>query len=171
MSGAKGLRVSVLADVPTVVVPCDWDSDAGAQGIVVGVGPDDSSSGAVAFGVREALKTGEPLELVSAWGLPAFLSKPAEAMGGGLGPVGDQFQARLDAIVAAVSQEHPGLSIVGKAVEGPSPSRTLVDYAARARLLVLGTHARSTIGRTVFGSVTHSVLLNLRVPTVIVPQK
>ena len=37
--GAKGLRVSVSASVPTVVVPADWDPYNEAKGIVVGVGP------------------------------------------------------------------------------------------------------------------------------------
>ena len=36
--GAKGLRVSVSASVPTVVVPADWDPYNEAKGIVVGVG-------------------------------------------------------------------------------------------------------------------------------------
>lgn len=35
--GAKGLRVSVSASVPTVVVPADWDPYNEAKGIVVGV--------------------------------------------------------------------------------------------------------------------------------------
>ncbi len=37
-------------------------------------------------------------------------------------------------------------------------------------MLVMGTNSRNALGRTLFGSVTHSVLLNLKVPTIIVPQ-
>lgn len=171
IGGAKGLRVSVSVDVPTVVVPCDWDPAAEAHRVVVGVGPDDSHEAAVAFGAREALSDGEPLELVSAWGLPPLLAKPAEALGGGWEPMGEQFQLVLDGLVERLRGDYPDLAVSGRAIEGPSPSRVLIDCAADCKLLVLGTHSRSALGRTLFGSVTHSVLLNLRVPTAIVPQK
>jgi nucleotide-binding universal stress UspA family protein len=35
---------------------------------------------------------------------------------------------------------------------------------------VLGTHSRTVLGRALFGSVTHGVLLELDTPTVVVPQ-
>lgn len=171
VGGAKGLRVSVSVDVPTVVVPADWEWDFQGDGIVVAVGPDDSSENAVEFGVRESLADGVPVDLVSAWGLPALLSRPAEVMGGGLGPVGEQFKHNLDVRVAQLKEQHPDLEISCHAVEGPSPTRVLLEYSKNKKLLVLGTHSRSALGRTLFGSVTHSVLLNLSVPTVVVPQR
>lgn len=173
VGGAKGLRVSVLVDVPTVVVPCDWDMDNTDSNVVVGIGPDDSCTNAVEFAVHEALADNVPLELVSAWGLPPLLSRPAEALGGGWGPVGDQFQQKLDALSSELKEGHPGLEVTGYSVEGSSPTRVILDYTKNkgCKLLVLGTHSRSTFGRAVFGSVTHSVLLNLCVPTVVVPQE
>lgn len=171
IGGAKGLRVSVLTKAPTVVVPSDWNPAAeGKSGVVVGVGPDGVSEAAVAFGVRMALELGEHLSLVSAWGLPPLLSKPAEAMGGSLGPVGVQFQQDLDERVTRLQGIYPDLKVSGHAVEGSSPSRVLLDYAKDASLLVLGTHARDALGRALFGSVSHSVLLNLNVPTVVASQ-
>ncbi len=92
VGGAKGLRVSVSVDVPTVVIPCDWEQDSSNHRIVVGVGPDESSLSAVEFAVREAVTDGEQLDLVSGWGLPAILTKPAEAMGGGLDPISSGWQ-------------------------------------------------------------------------------
>ncbi len=170
VGGAKGLRISVSTVAPTVVVPSDWNPDECGEGIVVGVGPDNVSERAVAFGVREALEDGQPLDLVSAWGLPPVLTRPAEVLGGGLAPVGEQFQRDLDRRVATLAEANPGLSVAGHAVEGSSPASTLVKYSAGHRLLVLGTHSRSALGRTLFGSVTHGVLLDLKVPTVVVPQ-
>lgn len=170
VAGAKGLRVSVSAAVPTVLVPVDWDAQAEASGIVVGVGPDDSSDAAVAFGVRRALVSGCRLKLVSAWGLPALLSHSAEAMGGGLAPVGEQFQAALDARVRVLREQYPQLEVTGEAIEGSSPTRVLEAESRGCALLVLGTHSRAMLGRTLFGSVSHSVLQNLQVPTVVVPQ-
>lgn len=171
VGGAKGLRVSVSVEVPTVVIPSDWDQDSRNHRIVVGVGADESSINAVQFAARETIADGEQLDLVSGWGLPALLTKPAEAMGGGLDPVGEQYQRNLDQLAEKLKAENEGLDVVAHAVEGSSPTKAILNYAKDAKLLVLGTHSRTALGRTLFGSVTHSVLLNLCVPTVIVPQK
>lgn len=170
IGGAKGLRISVSIPVPTVVIPADWSSDEAGMGIVCGVGPDKVSERAVAFAVREALASGDSLELVSAWGLPPVLTRPAEMLGGGLAPVGEQFQRDLDARVAALTEANPELKVTGRAVEGSSPAQTLVKCSEGSRMLVLGTHSRTAFGRALFGSVTHGALLNLNVPTVVVPQ-
>lgn len=170
IGGAKGLRVSVSISAPTVVVPSDWDPDAQGEGVVVGVGPDKVSERAIDFGVQEALATGQELDLVSAWGLPPVLTRPAEVLGGGLGPVGEQFQRDLDRRVAQLREQHSELMVSGHAAEGPSPAQVLVRYSMAHRMLVMGTHSRTALGRALFGSVTHGALLNLNVPTVVVPQ-
>ncbi len=168
--GAKGLRVSVSASVPTVVVPVDWDPENEREGIVVGVGPDDAvGDGAVALGVHLAESLSQPLELVSAWGIPTLLSKSAEFMGGGLAPVGEQFQRNLDARVANINESNPDVKVEGHSINGPSPTQVLMDCSKDCRLLVLGTHARSAVSRALFGSTTCGVLNHLVVPTVVVP--
>lgn len=173
IGGATGLRVAISTKVPTVVVPADWDPEDEGSGIAVAVGPgpDDGSDDAVMFGVEHALEMKVPLKLVSAWGLPAYLSRPAKAMGGELYSVGETFQAALDRRVEALTRKYPELEVTGQAVEGPSPTRVLLEYSKDCAMLVMGTHSRSALGRTVFGSVTHSVLLNLTAPTVVVPQQ
>ena len=85
-------------------------------------------------------------------------------------PIGEQYQRVLDEHVERIAAQHGGLEVSGKAVEGPFPSRVLIDSAKENGMLVMGTHSRKALGRAVFGSVTHSVLLNLVVPTVIVPR-
>ena len=52
--GAKGLRVASAASVATAVIPSDYATDRCAKGIVVGVGPDDTSNDAVVLGVNMA---------------------------------------------------------------------------------------------------------------------
>lgn len=168
--GAKGLRVSVSTTVPTAVIPVDWEASHEGRGVVVGVGPDDVSDAAVEVGARVALATGQPLELVSAWGVPAILTKPAKIMGGGLEPVGRDFQRNLDARVERLRVENPTLDVQGNAIEGPSPTQVLLDQAKDASLLVLGTHARSAAGRALFGSVTYGALAHQSIPTIVVPQ-
>ncbi len=172
VGGAIGLRISVQTNTPTIVVPADWTtgSEPADGRVLVAVGPDEVSERAVAVGTGLALASGLPLELMSAWGLPTVLSAPAKAMGGGLDPVGEQMQRELNARVEAISAAHPGLRVTGRAVEGPSPAKVLIDEARGATVLVMGTHGRSALGRAVFGSVTHGVLQGLVVPTAIVPQ-
>ncbi len=171
IGAAKGLRVSVSAGIPTVLVPADWDPDVPSSGVVVGVASDDSAEAAVSFAAREALASDQPLRLISAWGLPSFLSRPAEAMGGGLAPVGEQFQRNLAERVRVLKDENPGLDVSAEAPEGASPAQVLLQRSAGSSLLVLGTHSRSALGRALFGSVSHGVLLGLNVPTVVVPCK
>ena len=144
--------------------------DYDGEGVVVGIDPDGSTNQALDFAIAEAIATEQPLRLITGWGLPAWISKPAEAMGGGLGPVGEQYQARLDSLAAVLREEHEGLDVRGHAVEGSSPTRVLQGYAKTRGVLVLGTRSRAALGRALFGSVTHSTLLNLTIPTVIVPQ-
>lgn len=170
VGGAKPLRVAVSTAVPTAVVPADWTEEYEGTGVVVGIDPDGSTTKAVDFAVEEALAIKQPLRLVTAWGLPGWISKPAEVMGGGLGPVGEQYQANLDDLAQRIKANYPELDIAGRAVEGPAPTRVLVGYSKSRGILVLGTHSRAALGRALFGSVTHSVLQNLTIPTIIVPQ-
>ena len=151
IGGAKGLRVSVSTSVPTVVVPADWDAQQQGSGIVVGVGPDEAvSARAIDFAARAAAAMQQSLELISAWGVPAWLER--------------------DHQLGRLAFEYPALQVTGRTVEDSSPSRALVEASKEASMLVMGTNSRNALGRTLFGSVTHSVLLNLKVPTVIVPQ-
>ncbi len=170
IGAAKPLRVAVSASVPTAIIPADWAQDYDGIGVVVGIDPDGSTKEALDFAIEEAIDLGQPLRLITGWGLPAWISKPAEAMGGGLGPVGEQYQARLDALAADIASKHDGIDVRGHAVEGPSPTRVLQGYAKSRGVLVLGTRSRAALGRALFGSVTHSTLLNLTIPTIIVPQ-
>ena len=165
-----GISVGVSAAVPTAVIPADWAEDYDGEGVVVGIDPDGSTNQALDFSIAEAIATKQPLRLITGWGLPVWISKPAEAMGGGLGPVGEQYQVRLDSLAAVLREEYEGLNVRGHAVEGSSPTRVLQGYAKTRGVLVLGTRSRAALGRALFGSVTLSTLLNLTIPTVIVPQ-
>ena len=169
IGGAKGLRVSVSIAMPTVVVPSDWDPDAPGEGVVVGVGPDQTSESAVEFGAAEALDLGQELTLVSSWAVPPMLAKATESASAKAADPGAKLQRALDSRAELLAKANPGLVARGRAVEGHSSAKVLVEASRGSRLLVLGTHSRTTLGRTLFGSVTHGVLLNLSAPTVVVP--
>ena len=79
-------------------------------------------------------------------------------------------QQRIDALVAQLKEANPDIEISGQAVEGESPTRALIDYSKGFGTLVLGTRTTSALGRALFGSLTHSVLMNLTIPTIVVSQ-
>lgn len=169
--GAKGLRVATGSKTATAVIPSDYTPDHSGRGIMVGVGPDDTSNDAVVTGVNMALAFNEPLELVSAWGVPTLLARSAEVMGGGLQPVGEMFQRKLDTLIAQIKEKYPELEVTGRSVEGSSPTQVIMECAKDKRMLLLGTHARSRVSRALFGSVTFGVLSRLEIPTIIVHEQ
>ena len=169
--GAKGLRVATGSRTATAVIPSDYTPDHSGHGIMVGVGPDDTSNDAVVTGVNMALAFNEPLELVSAWGVPTLLARSAEVMGGGLQPVGEMFQRKLDTLIAQIKEKYPELEVTGRSVEGSSPTQVIMECAKGKRMLLLGTHARSRVSRALFGSVTFGVLSRLEIPTIIVHEQ
>lgn len=169
--GAKGLRVATGSRTATAVIPSDYVVDHSGRGIIVGVGPDDTSNDAVVMGVNMALAFNEPLELVSAWGVPTLLSRSAEVMGGGLQPVGEMFQRKLDTLIAQIKEKYPELEVTGRSVEGSSPTQVIMECTKDKRMLLLGTHARSRVSRALFGSVTFGVLSRLEIPTIIVHEQ
>lgn len=166
LGAARGLRISVSTHTPTVVVPSDWDAQAKGSGVVVAVGTDDSSDSALEFAAREAQRRDLPLTLVSVWAVSAMMRGHAGAEGAG----GARRQAALDERVRHLEEEYPALQVSGRAVEGSSPAHVLLGCSKGSDLLVLGTHSRGALGRAMFGSVTHAVLLNPNVPTVVVPK-
>ena len=89
--------------------------------------------------------------MITGWGLPAWISKPAEAMGGGLGPVGEQYQARLDSLAAVLREEYEGLNVVGHAVERPVSTRVLAGICENPRRACLGA-SRAALGRALVGN-------------------
>ena len=170
LGGAKGLKVSVSVDVPCAIIPADWSAEEEGDGVLVGIGPDGASECAIAFGVEEALREGCELELVSSWDRPPLFSHSDVRHDGAVETYGDQLQRALDARIGSLGIQHPDLRATGEAVEATPASRVLIERSAGKKMLVMGTHSRNALGRALFGSVCHSVLLNLRVPTVVVPQ-
>ncbi len=171
IGGAKGLLISIHSQAPTVIVPADWDESAQGEGIVVGVGPKDHVFPAhLTFAAKEAVATGETVEVVGAWGTSPLLEMTASFLGSNQKPLGDIREKELAGQVQQLREDFPGVTINGSCVEDPSPAHVLIDAAKDARLLVLGSDVRNVVQRTIFGGVAHSVLLRLDVPTIIVPQ-
>ncbi|WP_313545117.1 universal stress protein [Leifsonia aquatica] len=159
-TGSLAVRVSAGAAGPVAVVPHGWAGRDG--GVTVGVDGGLPSELAVAFAADEAAALDAPLVVVCA----GFTANPLLA---GLVPeigLGDRRERIVQKAAERARERHPSLDVRTRVIEA-APSRGLVEAAAGSALLVVGTHNRHAGGRFLLGSVSHDVLLNLRLPVVV----
>ncbi len=82
--------------------------------------------------------------------------------------VDDRHAARADDVNNTVeSLAETGIDAEG-VVETGVPSRVILDHAPDADLIVMSTHARSGVGRFLFGSVTEQVIRDGTTPVLAV---
>jgi len=136
--------------------------------IVVGVDGSDEAGAALAFAVEEARLHRLPLRVVCAW-------EPSAST-----YAGEVFAATDDGFVAGerraadVLREvleqvpHDDVRVEAVTVEGHAAS-ALLEQAAGADLLVVGTRGRGATTRHLLGSVSGEVAHKARCPVTIVP--
>jgi nucleotide-binding universal stress UspA family protein len=69
--------------------------------------------------------------------------------------------------VAGLAEDYPGLVVHRVLAAEEEPAKALVEAAANATLLVLGSRGRGSFKRLLLGSTTHTVLRTLPCPTVV----
>jgi nucleotide-binding universal stress UspA family protein len=161
--GSRSIVLAAGSRTPVAVIPDS--SGRNRSGIFVGVDDSEASHAAVQFGAMEAVRTGQPLRLVSAWRLP-------EPSRGESHPDQDRvheayMRAILDNQAERVRSDYPDAEVHVRLVR-LSPAEALVDASASAALVVLGNSGPVSDGQGLLGSVTHDVLVNLAGPTVVV---
>lgn len=165
-----GARLAARAKGPVALIP-HGETELGT-GVVVGVDGTPASLAAARVAARIALaRGGEELVVVHVWQEPtpwqdAYL--PPDD--GFLESLQKVHQDVLDESVAQFADDWPELRITTKLVHGLAPWG-LLDQAAHGSLLVVGTRSSRGIQRFFLGSVSHTVVLNLEGPTVVVPVK
>jgi nucleotide-binding universal stress UspA family protein len=142
------------------------------SGIVVGVDGSDGSKHALEWAAAEARLRGVPLKAVLSWQWPTSLY--TEAGWAGIdGEVIDDFRAlaeqRLDETCAALA-DADGLELRRAVVEGPAAS-VLVEAAAAADLLVVGTRGHGGFAGLLLGSVSQQLAHHSPCALVIVPPR
>ncbi|UVS80072.1 universal stress protein [Actinokineospora sp. UTMC 2448] len=137
---------------PVVVARGVGDPDGD---VVVGIADDDSSNAAVAFAAEYAHRHGKRLRAVHGWSpepVPGFGAVDLWASDADRGAVlADDL---LSGPLAPVLEAYPTVPVEVEAVPEP-PGHALLDRAARAALLVVGTHGRGALRRMLLGSVSH----------------
>jgi nucleotide-binding universal stress UspA family protein len=165
-----GTRLAARAKGPVALIP--HGGEPSGQGVIVGVDGTPESLAAARVAARIALaRGGEELIVVHVWQEPtpwqdAYLP-PDDSFLESLQKV---HQDVLDQSVGEFAEEWPELVITKRLVHGLAPWG-LLDQAANGSLLVVGTRSSRGIQRFFLGSVSHTVVLNLEGPTVVVPQK
>jgi nucleotide-binding universal stress UspA family protein len=161
--GSRSIVLAAGSRTPVAVIP---DSSGRKRtGIVVGVDDSDASHAAVHFGASEAMRTGDPLRLLSAWRLPESAEADAH-------PDRERLHEKyvrqvLESQANRVRDEFPEVEVHVRLIRLP-PAEALVDASASASLVVLGNSGPVSDGQGLLGSVAHDVLVNLAGPTVVV---
>ncbi|MEV4399302.1 universal stress protein [Nonomuraea sp. NPDC049607] len=170
MVGSVSLAVAGHAAGPVVVVRTAGAAGAaGASGhgtVVVGHDGSDDSRAAMEYAVEQARARHARLHVVSAWQLPVF-SPYAVAYSGLVEDVVREEQAAARERVTPWRQANPDLVITD---EQPCahPVSALMDAAATADLVVVGSRGRGGFASAVLGSVGHGVLHHVTCPVAVV---
>jgi nucleotide-binding universal stress UspA family protein len=142
-----------------------------AKTIVVGIDGSPASTAALAWAVRQAKSTGNPVLAVSVCRLDAKppSSKPLPVTRPlGTDPFREQHARDLRTAVERIGPDADGV-LIDQLVPTGDPGKVLVELAADADALVLGGHGYRKSGLTVIGSVAAYCLRHATCPVTVVP--
>ncbi|MFE0731713.1 universal stress protein [Streptomyces antibioticus] len=131
--------------------------------ITAGVDGTDESLAALAWAAREAVRRDLALRVVHAWRFqpdtaPEVADREAQER---------WVREAAERAVATVTERHPGLAVTTDVLEG-GPVETLVEAAAGADTLVLGSRGHGSVVGFLLGSVGQQVLAEATCPVVLV---
>ena len=135
--------------------------------IVVGVDGSSGARAALRFAVREARLRGAAVRAVTAWRVPAIV------YGGGYAPAIDptmleeNASTALEEAIAALGAQASGVEIE-RVIRVGQPAQVLVEAAAGADLLVVGSRGHGGFAGLLLGSVGQQVAHHAPCPVVIV---
>ena len=167
LAGSVAVAVTTTAQCPVVVVH-GQGGDAQARAIwpvVVGVDLSVTSEAATEFAFRAAAARGVPLIAVRAWWDP--LAGPALAAMFDVDAIDADERAQLSGRLAGWRQKYPEVE-VGTSVSRDRPAHALLQHAARAQLLVVGSRGRGELAGLVLGSVSNAVVHRAPCPVAVV---
>ncbi len=133
--------------------------------VVVGVDHSEESLAALRIASSEARRRGARLKVVHAWVMPVFDSVPDPFLVEWSAPVDPDPEATIEALrqgaeavldraVSEAGEDLKGIEMEKVVIED-RPERALVDAAAGAELLVIGSHGHGRLHDLVLGSVSH----------------
>jgi len=141
------------------------DPQSGSGRIVVGVDGSSHSGEALRWAISQARLTGQPVEAVISWSIPVSFGEAAGALMT-LDWEGDATRT-LENTVARVVDPPDADRVSQRAVMG-HPAEVLLDAAADASLLVVGSRGRGGFTGMLLGSVSQHVVARAACPVVVV---
>ena len=143
--------------------------------IVVGVDGSDASREAIRWAAEEARVRNARLAAVLAWsfvpvaplGDAGVLAMPAGDLAGQLSAESEAATAALEGALTDVLGADPGVDVDRRVIEGAA-GEVLVTEAAKADLVVVGSHGRTGLTAAILGSVSRHVVDHAPCPVVVV---
>lgn len=133
-------------------------------GIVVGIDGSEHSVSALRWAVEEARLRKVPLRAVASFSI-GFLSTGYEVALPDADDMRGATQTMLDAALGVV--DHTGVDVEQVVIEG-HPAEVLLDEAADADMIVVGSRGRGGFVGVLLGSVTTNVVNHAKCPVVVV---
>ena len=141
------------------------DPQSGSGRIVVGVDGSSHSEEALRWALGQARLTGQPVDAVTSWRIPVSFGEAAGALMG-IDWRGEATRT-LEKTVAEVVDPADADRVSQRAVQG-HPAQVLLDAAADAALLVVGSRGLGGFTGKLLGSVSQHVGTRAASPVVVV---
>ncbi|MCW2876398.1 MAG: universal stress protein family [Sphaerisporangium sp.] len=151
----------------------DLSSEHPSPCIIVGVDGSECSKTALRWAISQAQLTGATVEAVAAWQDPAMYGYSY-----GWAPMqfaeGDSMQAITEKTLAETAAEVAGpegqaAKIRTRVVQG-HPAQVLMDAAAGAQMLVVGSRGHGTFAGILLGSISQHCVQHAPCPVTVIPQ-
>jgi nucleotide-binding universal stress UspA family protein len=170
--GSVSTAVGPCAPGPVVVVLCSGHASALPLPVTVGVDGTPQSEAALLFAAQRAARDEVPLRIVCAWLTLTqtgweFANWSGDAIEEWAEALSGSARHAADEALAKVRERWPALDVEVRVVEG-SPPLALEDASRESRLVVVGSHGTSALGRLVLGSVSRTVLHHAACPVAVV---
>ncbi|WP_430646865.1 universal stress protein [Agromyces sp. GXS1127] len=146
------------------VIPPDWEA-AERRGVVVGVDGSARAKDAVRFGIEEAVRLDEPLELVHAWVVPTSWNSAYIEYLSDVSLMEDMRRDVLDDALA-FAREHSA-EPEGRLERGAAAA-ILAEATESASVVIVASHTAGGMARFLLGSVSHDLLLRATGPVIVV---
>jgi nucleotide-binding universal stress UspA family protein len=139
-----------------------------AAKIVVGVDGSEGSLLALRWAAEEARLRDAVLEVVTAWHFPVLATIPAFGVLPPADEMSEEARRGLDELLESEGITASGLTVLETVGEGRAAG-VLLDAAADADLVVLGSRGHGGFSGLLLGSVSQAVVSHARCPVVVVP--